>query len=62
MKKIVRLDSHVTLLEQKLREESQRMNAMDLAQEYMSYPLAHEFVERLRNMIFWRFAWKKLTV
>jgi len=44
MKKIIRLDSHVTGLEQRLREESNRTTAVDLAQEYMSNDLAREFV------------------
>ena len=62
MKKIIRLDSHVTGLEERLREESSRMNAMDLAQEYMSDSLAMEFIERLRNLIFFRFAWKRIQI
>ena len=49
-----RLDSHVTGLEEKLRQEAE-MNVMGLTKEYMSNDLANEYVERLRNIFFWRF-------
>ena len=57
-KKIIKMDDYVTLLEQRLREESRKKNVMDLAQEYMSKDVAREFVGELKNLVFWRFATK----
>jgi hypothetical protein len=53
VKKIIRSDSHVTGMEQKMREEATRKTALELAQEYMSDSLAIEFTQKLREMVFY---------
>ena len=62
VKKIRRSDSHVTGMEQRMRDAAKQKNALELAQEYMSNDLANEFTQRLREMVFYRFAWKAVEI
>ena len=62
VKKIRRSDSHVTLMEQRMREAATRKTALELAQEYMSNELALEFTQKLRELVFYRFAWKAVEI
>ena len=62
VKTIRRNDSHVTAMEQKMREAAMQKNPMEIAQEYMSDDLAAEFFQELRQWIFYNYAWKKANV